>query len=36
MARSGATRNHNRISGNLFKLLDDALGDRRYLSPSPI
>ncbi|MEH2129738.1 MAG: Uma2 family endonuclease [Nostoc sp.] len=24
---SGATRNHNRISGNFFKLLDDALAD---------
>lgn len=28
VAMSGGTRNHNRISGNLFKLLDDALGDR--------
>ncbi|AFY34342.1 Uma2 family endonuclease [Calothrix sp. PCC 7507] len=25
---SGATRNHNRISGNFFKLLDDALANR--------
>ncbi|MEH2049504.1 Uma2 family endonuclease [Nostoc sp.] len=25
---SGATRNHNRISGNFFKLLDDALAER--------
>ena len=25
---SGATRNHNRISANFFKLLDDALTDR--------
>ncbi len=25
---SGATRNHNRISANFFKLLDDALVDR--------
>jgi Uma2 family endonuclease len=25
---SGGTRNHNRVSGNFFKLLDDALGDR--------
>ena len=25
---SGGTRNHNRISGNFFKLLDDALLDR--------
>lgn len=25
---SGATRNHNRISANFFKLLDDALADR--------
>ncbi|MCM0594364.1 MAG: Uma2 family endonuclease [Gloeotrichia echinulata IR180] len=25
---SGATRNHNRVSGNLFKLLDDALAER--------
>ncbi|NES98297.1 MAG: Uma2 family endonuclease, partial [Desertifilum sp. SIO1I2] len=28
VARSGATRNHNRISLNCLKLLDDALGDR--------
>ncbi|OYD94807.1 hypothetical protein CDG76_15595 [Nostoc sp. 'Peltigera membranacea cyanobiont' 210A] len=25
---SGATRNHNRVSGNFFKFLDDALADR--------
>lgn len=25
---SGATRNHNRVSGNFFRLLDDALADR--------
>ncbi|MGB3557977.1 MAG: Uma2 family endonuclease [Geitlerinemataceae cyanobacterium] len=25
---SGATRNHNRVSGNCFKLLDEALTDR--------
>ncbi|MEH1906631.1 Uma2 family endonuclease [Nostoc sp.] len=25
---SGGTRNHNRISGNFFKLLDDTLADR--------
>ncbi|MFN6463072.1 MAG: Uma2 family endonuclease [Nostoc sp. DedVER02] len=25
---SGATRNHNRISANFFKLLDDSLADR--------
>jgi Uma2 family endonuclease len=25
---SGATRNHNRVSANFFKLLDDALADR--------
>ncbi|MEA5516704.1 Uma2 family endonuclease [Nodularia sp. UHCC 0506] len=28
VAMSGGTRNHNRISGNFFKLLDDALADR--------
>ncbi|MBD2496392.1 Uma2 family endonuclease [Nostoc sp. FACHB-280] len=28
VAMSGGTRNHNRVSGNFFKLLDDALGDR--------
>ncbi|WGV26711.1 Uma2 family endonuclease [Halotia branconii] len=28
VAMSGATRNHNRVSGNFFKLLDDALADR--------
>ena len=28
VAMSGGTRNHNRISGNFFKLLDDALLDR--------
>lgn len=27
VAMSGGTRNHNRVSGNLFKLLDDALAD---------
>jgi Uma2 family endonuclease len=25
---SGATRNHNRVSANFFKLIDDALADR--------
>jgi Uma2 family endonuclease len=28
VAMTGTTRNHNRISGNFFKLLDDALADR--------
>ena len=28
VAMSGGTRNHNRISGNWFKLLDDALLNR--------
>ena len=28
VAMSGGTRNHNRISGNFFKLLDDALINR--------
>jgi Uma2 family endonuclease len=28
VAMSGGTRNHNRISGNFFRLLDDALIDR--------
>ncbi|OCQ91385.1 hypothetical protein BCD64_25115 [Nostoc sp. MBR 210] len=28
VAMSGGTRNHNRVSGNFFKLLDDALADR--------
>ncbi|MBN3949082.1 MAG: Uma2 family endonuclease [Nostoc sp. NMS7] len=28
VAMSGGTRNHNRISANFFKLLDDALADR--------
>jgi Uma2 family endonuclease len=28
VAMSGGTRNHNRISGNFFRLLDDALLDR--------
>ncbi|RCJ29025.1 hypothetical protein A6770_01120 [Nostoc minutum NIES-26] len=28
VAISGGTRNHNRVSGNFFKLLDDALADR--------
>lgn len=28
VAMSGATRNHNRISGNWFRLLDEALLDR--------
>ena len=27
-ARSGGTRNHNRVCGNFFRLLDDALVDR--------
>lgn len=29
VAMSGGTRNHNRISGNFFRILDDALVDRR-------
>jgi Uma2 family endonuclease len=28
VAMSGGTRNHNRVSANFFKLLDDALADR--------
>ena len=28
VAMSGGTRNHNRVSGNFFKLLDDTLLDR--------
>ncbi|OUL23297.1 hypothetical protein BV378_21690 [Nostoc sp. RF31YmG] len=28
VAMSGGTRNHNRVSANFFKLVDDALGDR--------
>jgi Uma2 family endonuclease len=28
VAMSGGTRNHNRISGNFFRLLDEALLDR--------
>ncbi len=28
VAMSGGTRNHNRISGNFFRILDDALLDR--------
>ncbi len=28
VAMSGGTRNHNRVSGNFFRLLDDALADR--------
>ena len=28
MAMAGSTRNHNRISGNFFKVLDNALADR--------
>lgn len=28
VVRNGGTRNHNRVSGNFFKLLDDALADR--------
>lgn len=27
IAMSGGTRNHNRVSGNCFKILDDALAD---------
>jgi Uma2 family endonuclease len=27
VAMSGGTRNHNRVSGNFFRLLDDALAD---------
>jgi Uma2 family endonuclease len=29
VAMSGGTRNHNRVSANFFRLLDDALNDRR-------
>jgi Uma2 family endonuclease len=29
IAMAGGTRNHNRISGNCFKLLDNALADRQ-------
>jgi len=29
IATAGGTRNHNRISGNCFKLLDNALADRQ-------
>ena len=29
IAMAGGTRNHNRISGNCFKLLDDTLADRK-------
>lgn len=29
IAKAGGTRNHNRISLNFFKILDDALGDRQ-------
>ncbi|MBD2445983.1 Uma2 family endonuclease [Nostoc sp. FACHB-152] len=28
VAMTGGTRNHNRVSGNFFKLLDDALAER--------
>ncbi|MDB9375957.1 Uma2 family endonuclease [Nodularia sphaerocarpa] len=28
VAMSGGTRNHNRVSGNFFRLLDDTLADR--------
>jgi Uma2 family endonuclease len=28
VAMSGGTRNHNRISGNFFRILDDALLDK--------
>ncbi len=28
VSKAGGTRNHNRVSGNFFKLLDDALADR--------
>lgn len=28
IAMAGGTRNHNRVSGNFFKLLDDSLADR--------
>ncbi|WP_414578952.1 Uma2 family endonuclease [Anabaena sp. CCY 9402-a] len=28
VAMTGGTRNHNRVSGNFFKFLDDALADR--------
>ncbi len=29
IAMAGGTRNHNRVSGNCFKLLDDVLADRQ-------
>lgn len=29
IAMAGGTRNHNRVSGNCFKILDDALSDRK-------
>ena len=29
IAMAGGTRNHNRVTGNIFKILDDALGDRQ-------
>jgi Uma2 family endonuclease len=29
IAMAGGTRNHNRVSGNIFKRLDDALADRQ-------
>lgn len=29
VAMSGGTRNHNRVTANFFRLLDDALIDRR-------
>ena len=29
IAMAGGTRNHNRVTGNIFKILDGALGDRQ-------
>nr|WP_242022945.1 Uma2 family endonuclease [Pseudanabaena mucicola] len=29
VAMADGTRNHNRVSGNIFKILDDAFGDRQ-------
>jgi len=29
IAMAGGTRNHNRVTGNIFKILDDALSDRQ-------
>ena len=29
IAMADSTRNHNRVTGNVFKILDNALGDRQ-------